>query len=312
MKKFRRGLLALALLAAIAFTIFWFARPRDVSFDALRAGVPNSQYSRFAEIDGVRLHYQETGSGPPLLLIHGYTSSTYTWKDVFAPLSAKYRVIAVDLKGFGFSDKPAGDYTRRAQAILVVHLLDYLQIEQATLVGNSLGGEVALNCAILYPQRISRLILLDSAGLPQPPGAATLSPAAASWPVVGPVLTALALTSDKLVRQGLQKSFADPSQVTDGHVAYYYRFLQTRDGQRAAYLTRVQAGQFPVAPELAKIRQPTLLIWGAHDRIIPLASGQRFNELINGSRLIILPDGGHVPQEEMPARIVQEIMAFAT
>ena len=107
------------VLAAIAMTVFWFARPADLSFDELRTSAPNSSYSHFATIDGVRIHYQEKGTGTPLVLIHGLSSSTYSWKDVFEPLAKNYRVIAADLKGFGFSGKPDGDYTRRAQAVLV-------------------------------------------------------------------------------------------------------------------------------------------------------------------------------------------------
>ncbi len=137
MKKFLKVLLALFVIAAIAFTIFWFARPADISFDEVRASVPNAEYSHFADIDGVRIHYQEKGTGTPLLLLHGFTSSTYSWKDVFEPLSKTFRVIAVDFKGFGFSDKPDGDYSRSAQAALIAHLLDYLKIDRAWLCGNS-------------------------------------------------------------------------------------------------------------------------------------------------------------------------------
>ena len=102
LKTFLKILLVLIVIAAIAFTVFWFSRPADVSFDEVRTTVPNSQYSRFAEIDGVRIHYQEKGTGTPLILLHGFTSSTYSWKDVFEPLSKNFRVIAVDLKGLRF------------------------------------------------------------------------------------------------------------------------------------------------------------------------------------------------------------------
>jgi hypothetical protein len=101
-KKLLKLLLALIVIAVIALTVFWFARPADLSFDEVRASVPNSAYSHFADIDGVRIHYQEKGTGAPLVLLHGFSSSTYTWKDVFEPLAKSYRVIAVDLKGFVF------------------------------------------------------------------------------------------------------------------------------------------------------------------------------------------------------------------
>jgi pimeloyl-ACP methyl ester carboxylesterase len=308
-KNILKLLLALILVAAIALTVFWFARPADLSFDEVRASVPNSAYSHFADIDGVRLHYQDKGVGTPLILIHGFLSSTYSWKDVFEPLAKNYRVIAVDLKGFGFSGKPDGDYTRRAQAILVAHLLDYLKIDKAWLAGNSMGGEVSLNFALQNPQRVAGLILIDSAGV-SVPGSNSLAPGYISVPFLGPVLIALALTSDRLVRQGLEKSFYDDAKITDERVASYYRPLTTRGGQLAALRARKQAGQFPIEQDLNKINSPTLIIWGAEDALIPIEAGRKMNSLIKGSKLVIVERCGHVPQEELPERVFDEMTKF--
>lgn len=308
-KKFLKLLVALILIAAIALTIFWYARPADLSFDEVRASVPNSAYSHFADIDGVRLHYQDKGVGTPLILLHGFSSSTYSWKDVFEPLAKNYRVIAVDLKGFGFSGKPDGDYTRRAQAILVAHLLDYLKIEKAWLAGNSMGGEVSLNFALQNPQRVAGLILIDSAGV-SVPGSNSLAPGYARVPFVGPVLIALALTSDRLVRQGLEKSFYDDAKITDERVASYYRPLKTRGGQLSAIRARTQAGQFPIEQDLNKINSPTLIIWGAEDALIPIEAGRKMKSLIKGSKLVTFERCGHVPQEELPERVLDEMTKF--
>ena len=309
MKKFLKLLLALVVIATIAFTVFWFARPADVSFDEVRASVANAEYSRFADIDGVRVHYQEKGTGSPLVLIHGFTSSTYSWKDVFEPLSKNFRVIAVDLKGFGFSGKPDGDYSRRAQAVLVTRLLDYLKIDKAWLCGNSMGGEIALTVALVNPQRVAGLILIDSAGV-EVSGSGSLAPSYLLIPVVGRVLTALSLTSDKLVRQGLEKSFYDRTKVTSDRVANYYRPLQTRGGQLAALRARIQADQFPIEQDLNKVNAPALIIWGAEDQLIPLAAGHKMSLLIKDSTLVIFESCGHVPQEEMPARVADEMTRF--
>jgi len=309
MKKFLKVLVALFVIATIALTIFWFARPADISFDEVRSSVPNAEYSHFADIDGVRIHYQEKGTGTPLLLLHGFTSSTYSWKDVFEPLSKTFRVIAVDFKGFGFSGKPDGDYSSRAQATLIAHLLDYLKIDQAWLCGNSMGGEIALNVALLNPQRVAGLILIDSGGV-EVPGSGSLAPGYLLIPVVGRVLTALSLTSDKLVRQGLEKSFFDHAKVTDERVANYYRPLQTRAGQLAALRARTQAADFSIEQDLSRINVPTLIIWGAQDGIIPLEAGVKMSKLIRNSKLVILDSCGHLPQEEMPARVVDEVMSY--
>jgi pimeloyl-ACP methyl ester carboxylesterase len=309
LKTTRKVLLLLLAFAVLAFTIFWFARPADVSFEQSRATFPHAEYSHFADIDGVRIHYQEKGTGLPLVLLHGFTSSTYSWHDVFEPLAQKFHVIAVDLKGFGFSGKPDGDYTRRAQARVVIGLLDYLKLDKAWLCGNSMGGEVALNVAALNPQRVAGLILIDSAGV-KVSGSGSLAPAYLLLPVLGRVLTALSLTTDRLVRQGLKKSFYDQTLVTNERVANYYRPLQTRAGQLAALRARTQADQFPVEPELGKFNLPALIIWGAQDALNPLEAGQKLNSLIKGSELVVIDHCGHVPQEEQPDRVVAEIQRF--
>lgn len=308
-KRILKLLLVLIVVAVIGLTVFWFARPADLSFEEVRGAVPNSAYSHFVDIDGVRIHYQDKGTGTPVVLVHGFSSSTYSWKDVFEPLAKNYRVIAVDLKGFGFSGKPDGDYTRRAQAILVMHLLDHLKIEKAWLVGNSMGGEVSLNIALQDPRRVAGLILIDSAGVTVP-GSNSLAPGYAGTPVVGPMLIALALTSDRLVRQGLEKSFYDDAKVTAERVAAYYRPLKTRGGQLAALRARMQWGLYPIEQELNKINVPTLIIWGAEDGLIPVEAGRKMNSLIKNSTLVIIDKCGHVPQEEMPERVVVEVTTF--
>lgn len=257
----------------------------------------------------MRIHYQEKGAGRPLVLIHGYTSSTYSWKDVFEPLAKSFHVIAVDLKGFGFSGKPDGDYTRRAQALLLAHLLEHLKIEQAWLCGNSMGGEVALNVALANPQLVSGLILIDSAGV-EVPGSGSLAPGYLLIPGLGRILIALSLTSDRLVREGLEKSFYDDANVTTERVANYYRPLQTRGGQLAALRARTQWGVFPVESNLGRINVPTLILWGAQDALIPLAAGITMNKLIKTSKLVIFDHCGHLPQEEIPTRTIDEITKF--
>jgi len=309
LKGFLKFLLALLVIGAVALTAFWFSRPVDVAFDEVRAGVSNSDYSHFIEIDGVRIHYQDKGTGTPLVLLHGYTSSTYSWKDVFEPLAKNFRVIAVDLKGFGLSGKPDGDYTRRAQAVLIAHLLTQLKIDKAWLCGSSMGGEVALNVALANPERVAGLILIDSGGV-QVPGGSSVAPSYLLIPFVGRVLTALALRSDKLVREGLEKSFYDRSKVTNERVAAYYQPLKTRGGQLAALRARTQAGQFPVEPELGRINVDTLILWGAQDALIPVAAGQKLNATIKHSKLVTFENCGHLPQEEMPARVVDEVTGF--
>jgi len=312
MKKLLRVILLLAALTCAAFAAFWYSRPYDLDFETHRARVPHAESSRFAEVDGVRVHYQEKGSGPALVLIHGNNSSTYTWKDVFDTLAARHRVIAVDMKGFGFTSKPnEGDYRAEAQAALVVHLLDQLKIERAVFVGSSLGGGVSLAAAINHPERVGGLVLVDSASFSDPSGA-SLAPAYLRWPVVGSVITALALTSSGVVREGLKMSFHDDSQVTDERVAAYHLPLTTRGGQWAARQVRDVKHMTRVEKLLDKVTQPTLLIWGAEDRVLLLEDGRRLQSSLPNSRLSVFDACGHLPQEEMPERFARETLEFTT
>lgn len=311
MKRLSRVALLLLLAASAAFAVFWYSRPLEVSFEEHRARVPHAEASRFAEVGGVRVHYQEKGSGPALVLIHGNNSSAYTWKDVFDSLAAEFRVVALDMKGFGFTSKPdGGDYRAEAQAALVVGLLDALHIERAVLVGSSLGGGVALAAAIDYPARVAGLVLVGSAAFTDTRGA-SLAPSYVNWPYVGAAVTALALTSDRLVRDGLRQSFHDQSKVTDERVAAYYLPLTTRAGQRAARLVRQQRHMARVEQLLGRVAQPALLVWGAEDRLIPLADGRRLQSALPDARLVVFEACGHLPQEEMPERFAREILAFA-
>jgi pimeloyl-ACP methyl ester carboxylesterase len=310
MKKLLRFLLLLCVAAAMAFAVFWYARPADLNFEEFRAVVPHAAASRFVDVEGVgRVHYQEKGRGRALVLIHGNNSSAYSWADVFDGLASEFRVVALDLKGFGFTSKPEGDYHIETQAALVVRLMDRLGIERATLCGSSMGGAVALAAAINYPGRVDALVLVGSSAFSETRGAA-LAPAYLRWPYIGGTVTALALTSDSLVRDGLRKSFHDESKVTAERVAAYYRPLRTRDGQRAARLVREQRDYSRIENSLDRIHQPALLIWGAEDRLNPLEDGRRLHAKLANSQLVVYARCGHLPQEEMPERFAREVSGF--
>lgn len=305
--KFAGGLIVVALAL---LTIFWFTRPYDVKLEELETPIPHQAYSHFARVDQVRLHYQEKGSGPALVLIHGYGASTYDWKEVFDDLAGRFHVIAVDLKGFGFSEKPAGDYTIQAQADLVMGLLDQLGTQRATLCGSSMGGAVALLCALDEPRRVERLILVDSAAFTRAGPQSGLVPPILLKPVIGPILGALALTSADLVRQALTRAFYDQSFVTPERLETHYRPLRTRSGQQAALTVARQWSPSAVETNLHRIQPPTLILWGAEDELIPLKYGQQLHREIKSSTLVVFPKCGHLPQVERPHQFVEEVNGF--
>src|SRR5207302_1520480 len=165
-----------------------------------------------------RIRYLDLGAGTPVIFIHGLGASMYAWRKNLAPvMAAGYRVVALDLLGFGSSDKPARGYTNAAYAQLVVALMDSLHLPDAVLVGHSMGGEIAAEVAISFPTRVRGLVLIGAAGL------GTREPLlfrVARWPVVGPLV--LAFRGRGLVGRLLRSTYADPRKVTEPDVDQYY------------------------------------------------------------------------------------------
>ncbi len=304
--------------AALAGGVAWqyLKRPRDVRWIDCVGELPHPDASRFTVVDGVRLHYQEFGApnAPALVLLHGYCSSSYTWKDVAEPLAtAGYRVIAPDLKGFGFSEKPADRrYHVQDHAQLVIGLLDRLGIEAPTLVGNSFGGAVALSCALMWSTRVSALVLIDAAyndaPLQQYPFS-LYARIARTW-LVGETAVPLLMATRRTAETLLRGFFHDQQVVTPDRVAAYFRPLRTVEGQRAALTTARQWDLNWIEQELDGVTVPTLIIWGEYDRSIPVALGVRLRARLAHAEFVVIPDCGHIPEEERPEETTALIVDF--
>ena len=313
MKK-RYWITGAAGLAGAALAVKMLRRPRDVEWDEHAHQLHHAEHSRFVEIDGVRVHYQEAGakSQPPVLLIHGFTASNFVWNDVFLPIAESgFRVIAPDLVGSGFSEKPKhGEYTIEAQARMVVRLMDHLGIESATIVGSSYGGAVAATCALDYRERVRSLVLIDAVINDHATRRFLLRLAAA--PLIGDFISPLMLGSRKLVHQQLRKGYAPENRhlFDEQRIRAHHRPLLAASTQRAALLTlrRWDAGR--IEREAHRIKQPTLLIWGEVDPEIPLAHGRKLFEQIEDSQLIVFRRCGHMPMEEYPREFVEVLMDF--
>lgn len=190
----------------------------------------------------------------------------------------------------------------------MVDLLDRLRIARAVLGGNSLGGEVAWRTALLAPERVAALVLVDASGPRFVPEAVPLGFAIARLPLVNR-LSEWVLPRG-VVAQSVAGVYGDPSKVTSELVDRYFE-LTLRAGNRRALAQRIAVfEQGEDASGLARIRQPTLIVWGGRDRLVPPATAQVFARAIPGSRLVVLPELGHVPQEEDAARSVQPVRAF--
>ena len=301
-------------LAGAALAAKLISRPRDVEWAEHAAKLHHADCSRFAEVDGVRVHYQEAGDreAPPILLIHGFCASTCVWRDVLLPISRMgFRVVAPDLIGFGFSGKPRrGAYTIDAQARMIVRLMDELGIDRAALVGSSYGGAVAMTAALDHAERVSRLVLVDPVSNDDAKNQRLLRIAAS--PVMGDLLSPLMIESQRLMKWRMRKVYAgNNAHLFDAErIAAHCLPLKTAGAQRAALATLRRWKADRVEREADRITQPTLLVWGEDDRDIPLRHGERLHALIRNSRLVVFPACGHLPQEERPDEFTGLVAGF--
>jgi pimeloyl-ACP methyl ester carboxylesterase len=299
--------------ATVAIAGKLFLRPRDADWQKCRNVVFHSEHSCFIDVDGIRVHYQEAGDrhAPAVVLIHGFASSTLVWSKVFLSFAgAGYRVIALDMLGYGYSAKPRnGEYTIAGQAKLLTRLLDTLGIPSAIIVGSSYGGAVAATCALDYPDRVEKLILVGSVNNNRPLEFKLMR--FFGSPVLGDVVSPLLIGSRRLLRRRMKRVYDRHAWVMDERrVDARHLPLRAAGTQRAIISTVRRWDAERISRDAHLITQSTLLLWGENDREIPLADGERLHEEIPGSRLIVFLKCGHLPHEEYPEAFTNVVLDF--
>ena len=267
---------------------------------------------------GQEMVFRRAGEGPAVLLIHGIAGSFDTWDPVLQALGRGCEVIAPDLLGHGRSAKPRGDYSLGAYATGLRDLLRALNIDAVTVVGHSMGGGIAMQFAYQFPERCERLVLVNSGGL-GPEVTALLR--AATLPGADLVLSVA--TSDRMQR--LVGSALTPLRrmglsvrPSIAQIAQHLTALQDRDSRRAFILTARSVldmhGQRVDARDRLYLAAllPTMIVWGARDRLIPVSHGEEAHELIPGSRLEIFERAGHFPHQDDPERFAEVVLDFIT
>lgn len=301
-----RVLLVIFLVAAFGLALWPEAPPGATGAWMRQAGVE----PRYETVDGLRIRYVRRGAGPAVVLIHGFASSIVTWRHVLPALARRHDVLALDLPGFGGSDAPA-DLSPRLYLRLVPAFLDRLGIARASLVGNSLGGAVSAAVAAQDPGRVERLVLIDSAGYNFSAGDRPWLLRVAGSAALGGVLERLPIRR-LLVRTGLHQVFQDDAKVPPDLVEEYLAPLW-RPGAIASAraLLTARDAEFTSLPErIARVRAPTLILWGREDAWIPVAHADRFLAAVPGSRKVVLESCGHMPQEERPEEVVPLLEGF--
>lgn len=295
------ALLAAGFVAAVAS----LARP-DLARDEVVARYAGPT-SRFASIEGMQVHYRDEGQGPPLLLLHGTSSSLHTWDGWTQRIGAGRRIVRLDLPGFGLTGPaPDHDYRSTRLARVARTLLDQLHVERADVAGNSLGGRVALTLASETPERVRGLVLVDAAGMSgqAPPPIFRL----ARTPVLGGLLRWI--TPRFLVKKNVREVYGDASRVSEPLVDRYYD-LARREGNREALLRRLDGPRDPDLDDiLPRIAAPTLVQWGEKDVWIAESFGRRIAAGIPNAKLVVYPGAGHVPMEEIPDETARDADAF--
>jgi pimeloyl-ACP methyl ester carboxylesterase len=269
----------------------------------------------YLEMHGDRIAYRDAGHGHALLLIHGMAGSSATWRAIIPQLSQKYRVIAPDLLGHGMSAKPRGDYSLGAFAVFLRDLLDELGVDRATVIGQSLGGGIAMQFVHQHRDYCERLALIGSGGLGpdlspvlrmlSAPGAEFVLPVVAPQPVLnlgnklGSWLTSAGIQAPRAGQMWhAYSSLSDPR--TRQAFLRTLRSVVDYRGQSVSALNKLHltAGL------------PTVLIWGDHDRIIPVAHAYAAHDALEGSRLEVLEGIGHFPHVEAPAAVADILENF--
>ncbi|MBX9942636.1 MAG: alpha/beta hydrolase [Reyranella sp.] len=304
----RRWPLVLLFAASVLAGVVLWAYAPTLPRETLIARYANDR-SKFIDVGGVLAHVRDQGNpdAMPLVLIHGSMGSLHMWEGWARDLGGQIRLISVDLPGHGLTgDWRRDEYTIEAYTDFIEVLVDTLHLDRFALAGHSMGGAVAWSFAATRPHRLSALILVDAAGFPRQ-GEAPLPTRLARTPVVGDI--GIYFKPERIVRRSLTEVYADPAMVTPERIRQYAE-LQRFPGNREATLRRART-QEPLDPTpLRRLTVPTLILWGAKDRWVPVADAFRFQSAIKGSQLEVFANLGHNPMEEDPAATAAAVAAF--
>jgi pimeloyl-ACP methyl ester carboxylesterase len=305
-------ILVVLVLAALVVPFFIPVPPLTGARSIEELADPDSQ---FVDVNGQKIHYKIVGSGEPvMILLHGFASSTDSWKGVMAPLSQRGTVVVFDRPAFGLSARPLtwkgqNPDAPEAQTDIVVGLMDKLGIEQAVLVGNSAGGSVAAYTTLRYPERVLALVLVDPAIYSGGGAPGWVKPLLKIPQMrrLGPLVARSLLSRSEAL---IQQAWHDPTQITSKTLEEYRRFTQIADWDKALWEFTLASRDLNLDERLAELKLPVLVITGDDDRIVPTEESIRLSKELPAAGLVVIPNCGHVPQEECPGPFTKALVDF--
>lgn len=299
---------SLSIFAALFLAAYFALYAPDLPNDMLEAKYTNAA-SQFTDINGIRTHYRVQGNlnAPTLVLLHGSGSSLHTWQGWIDELSTEFKIITMDLPGHGLTGyEPNSTYDWPTYANIVDKLLTELNVTKFSIAGNSMGGAVAWNYAVMFPQKIQNLILIDSRGYPsQEP--LPFAFRAYAMPIVGRLMTYVA--PRYFVKSSLNDIYGD-KQVSD-EIVTLYQDLSRHKGNREVTRLHVSKPSNEInLPKINSIQAPTLIMWGAMDSWILPKYANNFAADIANSTIKIYQGLGHLPMEEAPKLTASDARNF--
>lgn len=309
MKKIAKAILLIINLVLISIIILYGYQ--DIPVEKLKEKYANKA-SSFSTINGMDVHYRDEGvksDSIPIVLIHGTGASLHTFNAWANELKKTKRVIRMDLPAYGLTGPfPDKNYSIDNYVKFIQKFLSKLKIEKCILGGNSLGGQIAWNFTANYPNNVEKLILIDAAGYPMKSKSVPIAFKVAQTPVLNKLL--LYITPRFMVRASVENVYFDTSKVTDSMIQRYFD-LTLREGNRKAFVDRLNIRNSKNQYDKIKtIKQPTLILWGAEDLLIPVENAYKFQKDLPNNKLVILNNSGHTPMEENPIKSLKEVILF--
>jgi pimeloyl-ACP methyl ester carboxylesterase len=310
-KYLKYTLLTLIGIALLIVAIFW---RNDIPLEDLKKKYATGA-SQFMEVEGLQVHYRDEGNKNdtlPLVLIHGTGASLHTWEGWIQALKADHRIITLDLPAYGLTGpNQTGNYSMKYYTQFLDAFLNKLNVSKFILGGNSLGGSITWQYALVFPTKVAKMILVDAGGYPMQSKSVPIAFRLAAIPILSAILKNV--TPRSIAENSLKNVYVNDEKVTPALVDRYLE-LTLREGNRKAFIDRIKMHDFGEKDinylKINTLSIPTLVLWGAQDGLIPISVAEHFHTDLPHDTLVILENLGHTPMEEEPKKTVNVVKEF--